>query len=89
MKRYHYNFKGRVQGVGFRFTMQQLASRLELTGWVKNNYDGSVEAEIQGDEYKIQSLIQALNNDLYIHIESVDKKEMPVDYSSKNFGVKF
>ncbi|MHC4288506.1 MAG: acylphosphatase, partial [Planctomycetota bacterium] len=36
-------FKGRVQGVGFRYTTQRAASRYELTGYVRNLPDGTVE----------------------------------------------
>ena len=89
MKRYHYNFQGRVQGVGFRFTMHALANKYQLTGWVKNNYDGSVEAEVQGEDYQIQGMLSELNNDLYIHINHINKKEISVDYSNKQFNVKF
>ena len=48
MIRQHYIFKGEVQGVGFRYTAQYLAQSLGLTGWVKNNWDDSVEMEVQG-----------------------------------------
>ena len=43
-------FYGRVQGVGFRYTAKRLAQSLGLTGWVKNEYDGTVVMEIQGRE---------------------------------------
>jgi len=43
----HIVFSGRVQGVGFRFTCHQIARRYELTGFVKNLPDGSVELLIQ------------------------------------------
>ena len=42
--------RGRVQGVGFRFTAEQAAHDLGLTGWVKNLLDGRVEAVCEGDE---------------------------------------
>ena len=46
--RKHFFFKGRVQGVGFRYRAQNAASMYSVTGWVKNLYDGSVEMEAQG-----------------------------------------
>ena len=46
--RKHFFFKGRVQGVGFRYRAQNAASLYSVTGWVKNLYDGSVEMEAQG-----------------------------------------
>ena len=45
--RLHLRFIGTVQGVGFRWTNQGIANQLNLTGWVRNNSDGSVEMEIQ------------------------------------------
>ena len=49
-KRLRLRFVGEVQGVGFRWTASLVAKNLELTGWVKNELDGSVTAEIQGSE---------------------------------------
>lgn len=48
-KRLAVRFSGTVQGVGFRWTCRELANRLGLTGWVRNEYDGSVSLEIQGE----------------------------------------
>ena len=60
MKRAHIYFIGNVQGVGFRYTTQRLASNLNLVGWVKNLADGSVEAVVEGDQKKIHDLIEEL-----------------------------
>ena len=38
-------FEGSVQGVGFRYRMSQLARHYDVTGWVRNEYDGSVSAD--------------------------------------------
>jgi acylphosphatase len=52
----HLEISGRVQGVGFRYSMQREAARLGLTGWVRNRRDGSVEALVQGDEAAVVRL---------------------------------
>ena len=50
-------FHGRVQGVGFRFTAKHLANSLGLTGWVQNEYDGTVPVSYTHlDVYKRQVL---------------------------------
>ena len=54
--RKHIIFRGRVQGVGFRYHSTYKAENLGLTGWVRNCYDGSVEMEVQGDPNKINDL---------------------------------
>jgi acylphosphatase len=49
---------GRVQGVGFREWMIREAGRLDLSGWVRNLRDGTVEALIEGDEAAVQELLR-------------------------------
>lgn len=48
MTRRHVVFRGRVQGVGFRWTAKETADSLGLAGWARNLRDGSVEAEVEG-----------------------------------------
>lgn len=49
LRRLRLRFVGQVQGVGFRWTSAGVARDLALTGWVRNESDGSVTAEIQGE----------------------------------------
>ncbi len=49
--------QGTVQGVFFRASAQQAARKLELTGWVRNLPDGSVEIEAQGDARDVDELV--------------------------------
>lgn len=48
---------GRVQGVGFRFSLRAEAERLGVGGWVRNRRDGSVEAVLVGDPDAVESVI--------------------------------
>jgi acylphosphatase len=49
---------GKVQGVSFRIWTQAQARRLGLTGWVRNEYDGSVTALIVGQDGAISAMIK-------------------------------
>ena len=53
-------FVGEVQGVGFRWTTRRLANKLDLTGWVKNEWDGSVSMELQGTDEQIATFFGRL-----------------------------
>lgn len=59
--RRRYRFEGLVQGVGFRFTTTNLANSVGATGWVENERDGSVVAEIQGIVEQIDAVIAGLD----------------------------
>ncbi|MFJ4038536.1 acylphosphatase [Microbacterium sp. NPDC090007] len=48
---------GRVQGVGFRYALQDEASRRGVAGWVRNRRDGSVEARLTGDPDAVEDVI--------------------------------
>ena len=49
--------RGRVQGVGYRDAMVDVASAAGVCGWVRNRGDGSVEALIQGEDAAVQKLL--------------------------------
>lgn len=55
--RAHIIVTGRVQGVGFRYFAYHWAERLGLKGWVRNNWDGSVETEVEGDRSAVEEYI--------------------------------
>ncbi|MCI9217705.1 acylphosphatase [Lachnospiraceae bacterium 42-17] len=75
-------FHGRVQGVGFRYTAKHLANSLGITGWVKNEWDGTVIMEVQGRETLINELLKGINRNLFIDIEWMDSEEISVEIES-------
>ncbi len=54
----HVVISGRVQGVFFRMETREAAERIGVSGWVKNNYDGTVEAEFAGEKQDVVTMIE-------------------------------
>ena len=59
--RIRFRFVGTVQAVGFRWTTTNLAKQSGATGWVRNEEDGSVTAEIQGAPDQVEYIIDGLD----------------------------
>ena len=87
MVRKHYRFHGRVQGVGFRYKAMYLARGLGLTGWVENQWDGTVEMEVQGKPETIERLLSRLQEDRYISIPQIEESDRPLE-KERSFQVK-
>ncbi|KQZ11001.1 acylphosphatase [Agromyces fucosus] len=60
MIRRHVLVHGIVQGVGFRFSARREAERLGVAGWARNRPDGTVEAEVEGDEASVAAMLDWL-----------------------------
>ena len=82
-------FSGWVQGVGFRYRARHAAELLGATGWVRNEYDGSVTMEIQGTEEQIDGVIQAIERGRYVKIENMDVRTIPVVPHEQGFWTKW
>ena len=85
MLRRHIVFTGRVQGVGFRYRARHAAQMYGCTGWVRNEWDGSVTMEIQGAEADIDRVILAIERGTYVRIENMAVTAMPVDKAETGF----
>lgn len=83
--RKEFHFEGNVQNIGFRFEVQSHAKPLGITGYAKNNEDGSVTAELQGSLEDINRVISDLHNIDRIQIDSMTEKDIPLDYYENNF----
>jgi len=78
MIRRHITFYGWVQGVGFRYRARHAADLYGCTGWVHNEWDGSVTMEIQGEKENIDKVILAIERGTYVRIENIDVKTIPL-----------
>lgn len=86
--REHIRFSGHVQGVGFRFRASHAANGLGITGWVKNEWDGTVEMEAQGTKEQINKMLTMINAGTYIRIERLDREEIPPEEAEYGFHVR-
>lgn len=69
----HITIFGFVQGVGFRHLIRSKAIELGLTGWVRNNPEGSVETLFQGSKEKIEQIIKLCKKGPFLsEVENVD-----------------
>ena len=79
---------GKVQGVGFRYWMQNLAINNNISGWVKNRSLGDVEALIIGQEKKVQKLIkQCKIGPSSATIQKIQINDYNQNYSEKGFNI--
>lgn len=53
----HVLIHGRVQGVGYRYSLENMASTMRIAGWVRNRHDGTVEAHLEGQAESVEALL--------------------------------
>lgn len=83
------HYVGRVQGVGFRFTVRELAVSLGLRGYVRNRPDGSVELLAQGPRPDLERLLDRIRaSRLGRYIEGVDTDWRPASRGHSGFEVR-
>ena len=85
----HVIFIGRVQGVGFRYTVHRMAHRHQLTGFVRNLPDGTVEMFTQGPAQDIDDCIQDIKEYFSDYLRETNVQEIPTDPKYKDFRITF
>ncbi len=79
--------RGRVQGVSYRYFTQQAARELELTGWVKNLADGTVEVQVAGDSEVLERLRRRLlEGPRFGRVDGIDESELDADAVVRDLG---
>lgn len=79
--RKHFIFYGAVQGVGFRYRAYHSARTFNVTGWVRNLSDGSVEMEAEGLPEDIDSMILYVEKGTFVRIENLRVCSIPLKNS--------
>ncbi len=82
-------FSGRVQGVGFRFTTEAIASRFDITGFVRNLPDGRVELVAEGIHAELDRFQNAIENAMRGCINDSTGAETTATGEFASFGISF
>jgi len=82
-------YSGRVQGVGFRYTTQRVASRFDVTGYVRNLPDGRVEVVAEGCRSELDRFLAAVEEAMAGCIHGREVSESPGTGQFKRFTIAF
>jgi acylphosphatase len=73
---------------GFRYRAYHAAQLLGLTGWVRNEYDGSVTIEVQGEDHAINTMLEMIEKSRYIEIDHLYSAELSLDPHERSFEIR-
>ncbi|MHC4885585.1 MAG: acylphosphatase [Planctomycetota bacterium] len=82
-------FRGRVQGVGFRWTTKALAEDYDVSGYVRNQPDGSVLLVAEGTRREVEHLLDALRLRMAGHIREETCETAPPTHHHTGFHIAF
>jgi acylphosphatase len=88
-KRLHLIYSGRVQGVGFRYTILDIARQQKIGGWVKNLDAGRVEVVAEASEVALNNFLQCINQQFSGYIKNLDIAWLPANGELNIFEIKF
>ena len=85
----HIIFSGNVQGVGFRYTSHRIAGRYDVTGFVRNCSDGTVEMLIQGAGEQVEACLRDVQASFASDIRDTKTTELPFAPGYDSFRIAF
>lgn len=88
MQRKTCHFSGRVQGVGFRYTVKNIALQYDVQGYVRNLPDGRVELVMEGPDDQLDSLLHEVQDRMQPYIRAVDQQCLPATGEFGHFYIK-
>jgi len=86
-KNIHVYYKGRVQGVGFRYIARDVAGELGVAGWVKNLPDSRVEVSAEAEEEVLEEFLSRINRHFSHYIQDIDINWQPETGGLRDFRI--
>jgi len=81
------HFSGRVQGVGFRYTVKNIALQYNVGGYVRNLPDGRVELVMEGPDAEMDHLVADVNDRMRDYVRDVDRQVLPASNEFNRFSI--
>ncbi len=88
-KQLHLYYSGKVQGIGFRYTVLDNALTLKVCGWVKNLSDGRVEVLAESEEATLKVFLEQINQHFSRYIADTTVDWLPASGEFCDFQVQF
>jgi acylphosphatase len=82
-------YEGNVQGVGFRWSIRNIAKGFDVTGFVRNLRDGRVELQAAGEDEEVRAFLEAvLQSELRAHIKKHSETPLPDAPAFRGFEIR-
>jgi acylphosphatase len=89
MQRREVHYSGRVQGVGFRYTVRDSATGFAVTGFVRNLDDGRVHLVVEGEIAEIDAFLAEIARRMKSNIRHIDDQQGPATGEFADFAIRF